>query len=169
MEYKNIKELMEKYWDGETDLQEESTLKTYFAGADVHPSLEQFRALFSYYDVARKDKSLDSIDTAVLEHIRGKAAPKEAKVRSLTRVLSIAAAILVLIGTLTVFWNTDTGRSANGGAIVQNFNENNPEDAKLALAEVKAALALVSNKVNKGKLEAIKGLSKTKAIPTLKR
>ena len=166
MEYKNIKELMEKYWDGETDLQEESTLKTYFAGADVHPSLEQFRALFSYYKVSREDNFLDSIDTAVLEHIQGKAVPKEAKVRSLTRVLSIAAAILVLIGTVTVFWNTDT-TGPNKGAKTITFNE--PDEAKLALAEVKAALALVSNKVNEGKREAIKGISKTKAIPTLKR
>ena len=168
MEYKNIKELMEKYWAGETDLQEESTLKTYFAGADVHPSLEQFRALFSYYNTAREDKSLDSIDTAVLEHIQVKAAPKEAKIKSLSRVLSIAAAILVLIGTVTVFWNTDI-IDPNKGATIITFDPNDSGEAKLALAEVKAALALVSNKVNEGKQEAIKGISKTKAIPTLKR
>jgi hypothetical protein len=168
MEYKNIKELMEKYWTGETDLQEESTLKTYFAGADVHPSLEQFRALFTYYETSRQDKSLDNIDTAVLEHIQGKAAPKEAKVKSLTRVLSIAAAILVLVGTVTVFWNTNTASTETGAQTI-TFDSNDPEEAKLALAEVKAALALVSNKVNEGKQEAIKGLYKTKAIPTLKR
>ena len=35
-------------------------------------------------------------------------------------------------------------------------------------AELKAALALVSNKIDDGKKQAIKGLSRTKSIPTIK-
>jgi len=167
MEYKNIKELMEKYWDGETDLQEESTLKTYFNGVDVHPSLEQYRALFSYFTTAREDKTLDRIDTAVLEHIQGKAVKPEAKVRSLSRVLSIAAAVLVLASAVFVFWNSPT----SGGELSSKtiIYDDDPDKAFEALMEVKSALALVSNKVDNGKQEALKGLVKTKTISILKR
>jgi len=166
MEYKNIKELLKKYWDGETDLQEESTLKTYFTGADVHPSLEQYQALFTYYKTAGEDKALDSIDAAVLAHIQDKAVPKQAKVRSLSRVLSIAAAVLILFGAVSVFWNTQ-GVNPPGAKITAYVDES--DDAVAAYHELKLALAKVSNKLDTGKKQALKGLVKTKTISILKK
>lgn len=164
MEYNNIKDLIEKYWAGETDLQEESTLKKYFTGADVHPTLEQYRALFIYFEKSREDKSLDSIDSAVLEHIQGKAAPKEAKVRSLSRAWRVAAAVLVLLGAVAVFWQTTNG---SGGATEISYVDEDDDPVK-AYAELKVALALVSNKLDNGKRQAIKGLAKTKTISIMK-
>ncbi len=172
MEYKNIKELMKKYWDGETNLQEESTLKTYFAGADVHPTLEQYKSLFTYYSIAREDKSLDSIDTAVLEYIQGKAVQKEAKVRSLPRLLRVAAAVMVLCASMFVFWNITSGTNSysnsNSNVTIYDGKDEDPEEAKKAMKELKAALALVSNKLEDGKRQALIGISRTKTIPTLK-
>ncbi len=164
MEYNNIKELLKKYWAGETDLQEESTLKTYFTGADVHPSLKQYRALFTYFKTAGEDKALDSIDAAVMDHIQDKAVPKPSKVRSLPRMLQIAAAVLILMGAISVFWNSN---ESNGNKPPLASNES--EEALKAYQEVKLALAMVSNKLDSGKKQALKGLSKTKTISILKK
>jgi hypothetical protein len=163
MEYKNIKDLIEKYWAGETDLQEESTLKTYFSSADVHPSLTQYKPLFSYFQEAKEEVHLDSIEAAVMEQIQHKAVPTEAKVISIGRILKVAAAVLVLMGATTFFYKQIM---TNESERIVVYDE---ESEKLeAYLELKAALALVSNKIDNGKQQAIKGLSRTKTISIIK-
>ena len=49
MDYKNINNLLEKYWEGESSLQEEETLKQYFNHGTVAPELEQYQSLFQYF------------------------------------------------------------------------------------------------------------------------
>ena len=164
MEYNNIKDLIEKYWAGETDLQEESTLKTYFSSADVHPSLTQYKPLFSYFQEAKEEVHLDSIEAAVMEQIQHKAVPTPAKVISLGRILKVAAAVLVLMGATTFFYNQIVKNNAER-VVIYDDDESEKLEAYL---ELKAALALVSNKIDDGKQQAIKGLSRTKAISILK-
>ncbi len=168
MEYNNIKDLIEKYWAGETDLQEESTLKTYFSSADVHPSLTQYKPLFSYFQEAKEEVHLDSIEAAVMERIQHKAVPTTAKVISLERILKVAAAVLVLMGA-TYFVYDNMGNSGGEMADSERIAIYDEESEKLkAYLELKAALALVSNKIDDGKQQAIKGLSRTKTISILK-
>ncbi len=168
MEYNNIKDLVEKYWAGETDLQEESTLKTYFSSADVHPSLTQYKPLFSYFQEAKKEVSLDSIEAAVMEQIQHKAVPTKTKVISLGRIMKVAAAVAVLMGA-TFFLYNQMGSSGTQMADSERVRTLDEENESLeAYLELKAALALVSNKIDDGKQQAIKGLSRTKSIPILK-
>jgi len=167
MEYNNIKDLVEKYWAGETDLQEESSLKSYFSSADVHPSLTQYKPLFSYFQEAKEEVHLDSIEAAVMEQIQHKAVPKEAKVIFLRRIMKVAAAVIVLVGATMFVYNQMVDN--NISKLSENTTILDTEDESLAAyLELKAALALVSNKIDDGKKEAIKGLSRTKSIPTLK-
>lgn len=164
MDHKYISELLSKYWDGETDLQEESTLKSYFNGVDVHDSLTQYRPLFAYFSAALEEKSLDSIDTAVLNHIQHKAVPAKPKVISIGSVLKLAATVLILLGVTSFFYQYMTEK--NGTHIISY--DDNPDEAVEAYLELKAALALVSNKIDDGKKEALKGLSRTKSISIMK-
>ena len=46
MDYKYIEQLLERYWQCETTLQEESILRTFFSQEDVPASLMQYKALF---------------------------------------------------------------------------------------------------------------------------
>ena len=160
--------MIEKYWAGETDLQEESTLKTYFSSADVHPSLTQYKPLFSYFQEAKKEVHLDSIEAAVMEQIQHKAVPTKAKVISLGRILKVAAAALILLGATTVFYNQMVHSGAGEVSSNTKIYDNNPEESLEAYLELKAALALVSNKIDDGKKEAMKGLSRTKSISIIK-
>jgi len=163
MDHKSISEILNKYWAGETDLQEESALKKYFTGVDVHHSLKQYRPLFAYYLAEVEDKPLDSIDAAVLQHIQYKAVPAKTKVFSFSKAWKLAATVLILLGVTTFFYQHITEKSG-----VHITYDDNPEEAVEAYLELKAALALVSNKIDDGKKEALKGLSKTKSISIMK-
>ena len=47
MDYKYINQLLERYWQCETTLQEEAILRAFFSQDDVPESLMQYKALFS--------------------------------------------------------------------------------------------------------------------------
>ena len=68
MDIKNeyIEQLLERYFNAETTLEEEQTLRTFFSSSDVPARLEQWRALF----VADSDETLgDDFDARILSMI----------------------------------------------------------------------------------------------------
>ena len=51
MDYKYIEQLLERYWQCETSLEEESELRTFFSQEKVPAHLLQYRDLFVYQQV----------------------------------------------------------------------------------------------------------------------
>ena len=99
MDYKYIEQLLERYWQCETTLQEETILRTFFSQEDVPASLQQYKALFNLQQ--EKETLGDDFDARMLEMV-GIEEPK-AKVISLTsRLMPLfrAAAIVAIILTL---------------------------------------------------------------------
>ena len=47
MDYKYIEQLLERYWEGETTLQEEAILRTFFSQPDMPDHLRKYQPLFS--------------------------------------------------------------------------------------------------------------------------
>ena len=47
MDYKYIEQLLERYWQCETTLQEESILRSFFSQDEIPAELEQYKALFA--------------------------------------------------------------------------------------------------------------------------
>ena len=45
MDYKYIKQLLERYWNCETSLEEEDILRTFFSQEDIPSELESYKAL----------------------------------------------------------------------------------------------------------------------------
>jgi hypothetical protein len=87
----NINKLLEKYWNAETDLNEEATLSKYFAGDEIAPEHEQYKPLFQIYNMASGIKYEKPIEI-----------PKETPVIGIRRwanwnVIGIAASFLILI------------------------------------------------------------------------
>lgn len=120
MELFEIQILIDKYLEGETSLQEESQLEKYFTSGEVHPSLSQYSALFSYFDQSRKEGTEVNL-------------PSETKAsKSGWRWLSIAA-------SFTLIFSLFLGR---------NFYEK--RQAELAFNETQRALSLISSELNKG-------------------
>jgi len=48
MDYKYIEQLMERYWNAETTLEEENILRTFFSQKNIPAEMEQWRPLFTY-------------------------------------------------------------------------------------------------------------------------
>lgn len=99
MDYKYIEQLLERYWQGETTLQEETILKTFFSQPDIPEDLRKYSALFTYE--AEKVEGLgDDFDARMLE-MTGEA-PKAKTVTLTSRLMPLfkAAAIVAIVLTL---------------------------------------------------------------------
>jgi hypothetical protein len=48
MDYKYIEQLMERYWNAETTLEEEEILRAFFSQEDIPAELSQYAPLFAY-------------------------------------------------------------------------------------------------------------------------
>ena len=53
MKYNNINELLDKYFEGNTTISEERTLKSYFASSEVREEHRDFSSLFNYFSEAK--------------------------------------------------------------------------------------------------------------------
>ncbi len=56
-----IEQLIEKYLDAETTLQEEAVLQDYFVNSKVAPHLEEYRALFGYFAESKNERYTKTI------------------------------------------------------------------------------------------------------------
>ena len=98
MDYKYIEQLLERYWQGETTLQEESILRSFFSQQDIPEQLRKFQPLFT---LEREEPLGDDFDERMLA-MTGEEMPK-AKIVSLTsrlKPLFKAAAIVAILLTL---------------------------------------------------------------------
>src|ERR1700712_5746131 len=64
MDYNNIRTLLEKYWEGETSLEEEAQLKRFFHDHpnDLPQDLQEAAPLFQYFEVAAHTTTLPGIE-----------------------------------------------------------------------------------------------------------
>ena len=131
MELYKIELLIEKYFEGETSINEENQLKDYFSSPDVAQHLDHLKPMFGYFS-ASKQQHFDPIVPLL---------PKSRTKRKLA-LLSVAASVVVLFGAgITYFNYEDTAKVEDLGTY------DNPE---IAFRETQKALALLSSNVNTG-------------------
>ncbi len=129
MELAKIEGILEKYFEGETTIAEETELSTYFSSAFVAMHLEQYKPLFGYFAVAKEQKSTDKFVVV-------------SKKRKLAW-LSVAASIVVLMGIGSYVY-------LNATTVPETKELGTYDDPKKALEETQKALAMLSNQVNVG-------------------
>lgn len=141
MEYKKIEKLLEKYWNGETSLQEEQQLRHFFQSPKVPGHLKNIAPLFQYY---QKETEYNPLGKPFEEKVLNKVSPGTAtRSRALWNNLLKVAASLLIIG-LTVYYlgfNREQEDTVAATTI---------EDPELAYEKTKMALLLVSEKLNTG-------------------
>lgn len=160
MEYKNINHLLEKYWEGETSLQDEETLKHYFNNGKVAPELEQYQSLFQYFKEEQDVIISDDFEKRLLKQIENEQKVVSAKVRKLswmTSIRTIAAVGIILMGAVFVFQNLQPVET-------DVWAKYEVEDEQEAIKATRAALALLSGKMKKGSKNATKGFSEMKTV-----
>lgn len=147
MDSNRIEELLNKYWNCETSLEEEQQLRTYFKSAQVPEQLKEAAALFMYFEDQKK-KSLgdDAFDVDVLKKINYK---QTKSVSLFYNSMKIAAGIAVLL--VAVWFIRFEVRKTNAPLAVDTY-----EDPKLAFEETKKALLMISKSFGKAEVEAKK-------------
>lgn len=155
MNYEQIAALLEKYWEGETSLEEDRRLKGYFASGAVDERLQPVAPLFQ---MLRHDQA---------QQYTGPARKPRLLTFSSWRSWAVAASVVGLLLMGWLCWEIPV-RPADPAAGLPTagpgFQNDTYEDPEKAAAEIKAALALVSSKLNKGKKAAAKGLKKMEKV-----
>lgn len=104
MDYKYINQLLERYWAGDTSLEEEQILRSFFSQPNVPDELKQYRCLFIYEQTEPATDVLgDDFDEQLMSIIER---PRPVKARVLTigqrfAPLFKAAAVVAIILTLS--------------------------------------------------------------------
>ncbi|MGB3778161.1 MAG: hypothetical protein WA960_07355 [Tunicatimonas sp.] len=140
MESQKIEEWLEKYWKGETSLEEEAQLRRYFQEQEPPAHLHSVAALFQHYDAPPR---LDAdFDEQLMERL-----PQEKLMPMWPSLLKIAAVVaLFLLGAL---WTRHAYLDAPDPTPVAVATDTY-EDPERAYEEAKQALLLVSSLMNEG-------------------
>lgn len=134
-----MNELLHKYWEGNTSLEEEQQLRDYFVSNDVAAEHEVYRSIFNTFE----DET--AMTTDLNFNAFAKLLPPE-KVKNHSRVkvlkgLGIAAGFAVLIGLGSMYMGKEKTTTDLGTY----------EDPKEAYYATVQALQLVSTKFNNGR------------------
>lgn len=128
--------LLNKYWEGETSLEEEKFIRTYFRNREIDPAHQPYRDLFNFFETESQITYPGKLE---------KASPTGK--RKTFPLIRVAAAALVIIGlSVVVYLNRDQGIVGHQDDW-SKFEVQDPEQAKEMAVE---ALAFVSVKLNKG-------------------
>lgn len=150
-----IRQLLEKYFEGETSLTEEKELKTYFNGKDVEADLKPYQGLFQFF-IKEKDivfPEQEDISPIQLYKTATTTATKPTKVRQLyVKITRIAAVLLLAVCAYLLLPNAKVEQKQQ--AI--NWEQYEISDEDEAVEKTIAALRLVSAKLNGGAKRAVK-------------
>lgn len=126
MELHNIKQLLEKYFDGQTSIQEEKELKNYFSSKNIVSELMQYQDMFGYF--SKEQQTETQIEPTL-------------KQKPNRKWLWMAASVVVLLGIGFTFLKHS----------VQSEDLGTFDNPEIAFEETQKALQLVAENLNKGK------------------
>ena len=144
MDYRNIKALLEKYWNCETSLEEEKQLRMYFNNSEVHNDFKEFAPLFQYFKSQKDIRISDNFEKKIVKQIKSR--KKAGRQHFLNIYYKVAAAVILILFIVIIHQRFIAVREKATIVVQDTF-----EDPEKALEEAKKALLLVSEKWNKGK------------------
>jgi len=121
MDYKNIDQTLDKYFEGLTSLEEEKMLKKYFASGEIAQTHQPYKAMFDYYEQA---KNVTNPRTVRLN---------DKRTDNRKKYYAAAAALLIGLGLFGLVSRTFNNQTSNGSVQVSN---DNPEKKKEAAKEI---------------------------------
>lgn len=123
MDYKYIEQLLSRYWECQTTLEEEAILRAFFAQSDVPASLLPYRTLFQAEEEMRQEPSLsEDFEARMLRLVGQRPAAATTRARRLTmavrlRPLFQAAAMVAVVLALGLAaqrgWEAPAARQAS--------------------------------------------------------
>ncbi len=132
-----MNDLLEKYWDGDTTLEEEQALRDYFHGDQVLPEHEMYRVMFQTY---KEERSRGDEDFDAFAKVNKTQSQNKQFTSTTWKSILVAASVSLFVALGVGYYNQ--GPMQDLGTY---------EDPEKAYEATLAALELVSNKFNKGK------------------
>lgn len=148
MDFKRIEELLDRYWNAETSLEEEQELREFFIRSTIPEHLKETATLFHYFENNKKRSLNDAaFDGTVLSKVN---TPKQSKVVKLVyNTMRIAAGVAVLV--VATWFIRDEIREVSPQVMVDTY-----DDPKLAFEETKKALQMISRSFGTAESQAKK-------------
>ena len=137
MDYKYIEQLLERYWNCETSLEEEQILRLFFRQKEVPAHLLRYKQLFAYQDVEKEKGLGDDFDTRILTQIE-RPVVKAQRLTMRTRFMPLfkaAAMIAVLFLMGTVMQHTMEGGDSDTVSVHDEY-QNSTTDPQVAYEPV---------------------------------
>jgi len=156
-----IDRLLDKYWAGETSLNEEIQLRDYFSGSEIADNHRPFAEAFLYQNEIFNATLPDDFEDQLLAEIKTRATKILIKsIPPYRRWLAIAAAILFLMtaGVFLLKTPTPSNELADIPHLIINGKVYHPATKEEAYQLTKQALLLVSSKMTKEPKASIKSL-----------
>lgn len=157
MDYNHISELLNRYFEGETSLNEERQLRRYFTEGPVAPQHLPYQDLFGFFAT----KKQTGFEGALEEKLPSKPEPGQ-KTRRL-RILPVfwRAAAIVAIG-LSAWWLYPDNPQQEPSAI--DWSQYEPQSVEEAFQIMSGALKKTSANLNKGARQAAEEVGKVKRM-----
>lgn len=153
MKTEDIKQLLEKYYEGETSREEEQLLYDYFSKEDVDPELLNEAYIFMQIregDGGEVPPMLESDLVSLIDHLAEKEKqqtqlePAKKKNRLILWATTVAACAAILISVMVIFDKPQTGGNT------PEFAQDTFTDPNEAYSEAEKALQLIALNLNKG-------------------
>jgi hypothetical protein len=132
-----MNELLEKYWEGNTSLQEERQLKAYFKSNHVAADHEVYRSLFHSFEMER---SVEGEGFDAFAKVKSQQSHNYYFKRRTWTAIAVAAGVAAMVAVGSGYYQQEP--QADLGTY------ESPEEAYAATVQ---ALQMVSSKFNKGK------------------
>lgn len=141
-----MKALIEKYFEGETTLEEEALLRNYFNSGQVDEALKEYQPMFQFFASERETTVSEGFEEALLQKLE----PQANMVKMSTwprQLLRIAAVGAVLVAALIFLQKPNNGQSQQ---VAVDWSKYEITDEQVAYQETVKALRLLSSKLKKG-------------------
>ena len=147
MEYQVVRNLIDRYFRGETTLEEEASLREYFRAGPVDERCREYAALFRWMG-REQDRQLEDERANDMFRQLEPSGRKTVSMRAVSRqwILRIAAALVLMVG---MWWTYQAQRAAEQTAEV-DWSKYEITSEREALMITRGALLKASKSLNKG-------------------
>lgn len=147
--YKHIEELLDRYWIGETTLQEEQELRSFFMCEELPAHLYRYRNLFVYQTEQKQVALGQDFDERIMAIVE----PPVVKAKRITLVQRFtpmlkAAAMIAVMFTLGTVLQRSFFADEEADYDYATYTDT-CEDPEVAYKQISSALLLVSEGLNK--------------------
>jgi hypothetical protein len=149
MDSERIEQLLEKYWNAETSLEEEQELHQFFQGNDVPEKLKETATLFRYFETEKSRTLNENFDASVTKQIKQRRGGKVVSMTNWFQIARVAAGVAVIVAAVYLIGHEVRKSSPHEMADTES-------DPKLAFEQTKKALLMISKNFHKAQNEASK-------------